>query len=82
MACNICGGKIKTTDSRSAETAGRSLIPDNLKDVSFLIWRRKRCLSCGDKMTTFELSYDELVRLNEFSSAKAKSVIEDLIREW
>jgi len=82
MLCTICGGKIKTTDSRSAETTGRTLIPENLKDVSFLVWRRKKCLSCGDKMTTFELSYGELVRLNGFSSAKAKSVIEDLIKEW
>ena len=54
--CHVCGGKIKCIETRVR------------KDIifnAFPVRRRKECLECGQRFTTYELRHSTLIKIME-----------------
>ena len=64
MKCAICQGDSKVYDSRPAK-----IIPN-------AIWRRRECLSCGNRWRTYERNEDEIG--DDITNAKVMASLSSL----
>ena len=81
MDCNACGGSLKTINTRKANTSGAkiSLIPASLTEkAKNWTYRRKSCSECGERLSTFEMSHDDVVRLVQSGVDMAINNIKDI----
>ena len=65
MKCESCGKKTKVVDSRHCDSTtsfrGQALIRDRVAwYTNDWVYRRRKCLGCGDVVLTVELSLDDL----------------------
>ena len=69
VRCPKCGGEMRAViDSRPSVVVGAGTIR-----------RRRSCAGCGDRMTTFEVSEHQLLRMK---ADIAKAMTESLMKEF